>query len=180
MFHSYSAGNCMLLAAQAHQRGILAPVPLKAREDQLAEDGDKRRRVVFRTAFVFDLSQTDVLEGAEPAALEPPRQPVTGDSHAHLLAPLHAFAESLGYAVWLEPIAGSAGGWCDPKGKRIVVDAQVPANAQLRTLIHECAHALGIGYDTYSRAQAEVMSTPRLWSRQRPSGSRSMVRLCPM
>ncbi len=33
----------------------------------------------------------------------------------------------------------------------------MPANAQLRTLIHECAHALGIDYQRYSRAQAEVM-----------------------
>ena len=111
----------------------------------------------FKTAFVFDISQTDVLPGAEPVALEPPHQPLTGDSHAHLLAPLRRFAESLGYSVSFEVIEGSAGGWCDPKAKRIVVDAGVPANAQLRTLIHECAHALGIDYQQYSRAQAEVM-----------------------
>lgn len=183
MFHAYSAGNCMLLAVQCHQRGmvptriagfrtwlklgrvvrkgetalrILAPVPLKQREKQTGEDTDERR-VVFRTAFVFDVSQTEVLDGVEPAALEPPHAPLTGDSHAHLLAPLRAFAESLGYSVSFETIEGSAGGWCDPKAKRIVVDAAVPANAQLRTLIHECAHALGIGYERYSRAQAEVM-----------------------
>ena len=183
MFHCYSAGNCMLLAMQCHQRGIvptriagfrtwlklgrvvrkgetalriLAPVTLKASEDQTGEETDERR-VVFRTAFVFDVSQTEVLEGVEPAPLEPPRQPLTGDSHAHLLAPLRGFAESLGYSVSFEAIDGSAGGWCDPNAKRIVVDAGVPANAQLRTLIHECAHALGIGYEGYSRAQAEVM-----------------------
>ena len=183
MFHSYSAGNCMLLAAQCHQRGIvptriagfrtwlklgrvvrkgetalriLAPVALKQRDEQTGPEGEERR-VVFRTAFVFDVTQTEVLDGAEPAELEPPRQPLTGDSHAHLLAPMRGFAESLGYSVSCESIEGSAGGWCDPKAKRIVVDADVPANAQLRTLIHECAHALGIGYDTYSRAQAEVM-----------------------
>lgn len=33
----------------------------------------------------------------------------------------------------------------------------MPANAQLRTLIHEIAHALGIDYVRYARAQAEVM-----------------------
>ncbi len=106
---------------------------------------------------MFDVYQTDVIDGTEPAPLEAPRQPLTGDSHQHLLAPLCGFAESLGYSVSFETIAGSAGGWCEPKAKRIVVDADVPANAQLRTLIHECAHALGIGYDKYSRAQAEVM-----------------------
>ncbi len=55
-----------------------------------------------------------------------------------------------------EKIEGTAGGWCDPKRKRIVIDADAPANARLRTLIHECAHALGIDYEQYSRAQAEV------------------------
>ena len=38
-----------------------------------------------------------------------------------------------------------------------MIYADVPANAQLRILIHETAHALGIGYGKYSRAQAEVM-----------------------
>ena len=183
MFHAYSAGNCMLLAAQCHQRGIvpiriagfrtwlklgrsvrkgetalriLAPISVKERDQLTGEESDERR-VFFKTAFVFDVSQTDILPGAEPVALEPPRQPLTGDSHAHLLAPLEAFAESLGYSVSFEVIEGSAGGWCDPQAKRIVVDGGVPANAQLRTLIHECAHALGIDYEQYSRAQAEVM-----------------------
>jgi hypothetical protein len=183
LFHSYSAGNCMLLAAQCHERGIvptriagfrtwlklgrcvrkgeialriLAPVTVKDRDKMTDEQSDERR-VFFKTAFVFDICQTDILPGAEPVALEPPREPLTGDSHAHLLAPLCHFAESLGYFVSFEVIERSAGGWCDPKAKRIVVDAGVPANAQLRTLIHECAHALGIGYEQYSRAQAEVM-----------------------
>jgi hypothetical protein len=182
MFHWYSAGNCMLLAAQCHERGIvptriagfrtwlklgravrkgeaalriLAPVTVKERDKPTGEESDKR--VFFKTAFVFDVSQTDILPGADPVALEPPHQPLTGDSHAHLLTPLCRFAQSLGYAVSFEVIEGSAGGWCDPTAKRIVVDAGVPANAQLRTLIHECAHALGIGYEQYSRAQAEVM-----------------------
>jgi len=183
LFHAYSAGNCMLLAAQCHERGIipthvagfqtwlklgrcvrkgeaalriLAPVTVRQREELTGEEGDGRR-VFFKTAFVFDASQTDILPGAEPVALEAPHQPLTGDSHAHLLAPLRRFAESLGYSVSFEAIEGSAGGWCDSKAKRIVVDAGVPGNAQLRTLIHECAHALGIGYQQYSRAQAEVM-----------------------
>jgi N-terminal domain of anti-restriction factor ArdC len=183
MFHSYSAHNCMLLATQCHERGIvptriagfrtwlklgrcvrkgevalriLAPVSLKERDRLTGEETDERR-VFFKTAFVFDVSQTEIRDGAEPAELEPPHQPLTGDSHAHLLAPLQTFAESLGYSVSFETIDGSAGGWCDPQLKRIVVDANVPANAQLRTLIHETAHALGVDYVRYPRAQAEVI-----------------------
>jgi len=181
MFHSYSAGNCMMLALQCHEREIvpervagfrtwlklgrcvrrgekalriLAPVRVKER-DAGEETGE--RRVFFKTAFVFELSQTEPLPGVEPVALRAPCEPLTGGSHAHLLAPLETFAQTLGYTVSFERIDGSAGGWCDPKNKRIVVDAAVAPNAQLRTLIHECAHALGIDYEHYSRAQAEVM-----------------------
>jgi hypothetical protein len=181
-FHSYSAGNCMLIASQCHERGIvpervagfrtwiklgrcvrknekalriLAPVAVKERDEQGNQTGEQR--VFFKTAFVFELSQTVPLPGVEPVPLQPPREPISGDSHAHLLAPMEAFARSLGYAVSFERIEGSTGGWCDPKNKRIVVDADAPANARLRTLIHECAHALGIDYASYSRAQAEVM-----------------------
>ncbi|MCA1701357.1 MAG: hypothetical protein LC790_21640 [Actinobacteria bacterium] len=106
---------------------------------------------------MFELSQTEPLPAVEPVSLEPPREPLTGDSHAHLIEPMVAFAGSLGFAVSFEAIPGSAGGWCDPKNNRIVVDADAPANARLRTLIHECAHAMGIDYESYSRPQAEVM-----------------------
>jgi hypothetical protein len=35
---------------------------------------------------------------------------LTGDSHAHLLAPLHSVTESLGFTVSFEKIAGATGG----------------------------------------------------------------------
>ena len=99
MFHSYSAGNCMLIALQCHERGIvpervagfrtwlklgrcvrknekalriLAPVTVKERDQQGEETGE--RRVFFKTAFVFELSQTEPLPGVEPVSLEPPRE----------------------------------------------------------------------------------------------------------
>jgi hypothetical protein len=134
---------------------ILAPVTVKQR-DERGEEMDERR-VFFKTAFVFDVSQTEPLPGAEVVPLGPPREPLTGDSHQHLLGRLEAFAGSLGYSVSFEVIPGSAGGWCDANAKRIVVDAAAPANGRVRTLVHECAHALGIDYERYSRAQAEVI-----------------------
>lgn len=85
MFHLYSAGNCMLIALQCHDRGIvpdrvagfrawlklgrcvrrnekalriLAPVTVKERDEHGEETGE--RRVFFETAFVFELSQTAI------------------------------------------------------------------------------------------------------------------------
>ncbi len=43
--------------------------------------------------------------------------------------------------------------WCDAAAKRIVVDAEASGNARLRTLVHEVAHALGVGYAEYGRAR---------------------------
>jgi hypothetical protein len=135
---------------------ILAPITVKDRDAAAEEDGEKRR-VFFRAVPVFDRTQVDAIDGADPAPLDPPCQPLTGDSHRHLLEPLQAFAASLGYSVSFAAIPGSTGGWCDHDGKRIAVDASQPVNAQVRILVHELAHALGVGYREYGRHQAEVI-----------------------
>lgn len=135
---------------------ILAPMTVQERDRETGEETGETT-TFFRTVFVFFQDQVVPLPERDPVPLAPPREPVTGDSHVRLIEPMRAFAESLGFSVSFEPIAGPEGGWCDTKGKRIVVDIDAPANARLRTLIHECAHALGIDYRSYSRAQAEVM-----------------------
>ncbi len=129
---------------------------VKERDRRTGEETGEKI-TLFKTVFVFDRSQVSAIRGREQAPLEPPSEPLAGDSHAHLLAPLKAFAKSLGYSVSFEAIDGSAGGFCDPRTKRIVVEAALPANAQLRAVIHETAHALGVDYEHYSRAQAEVI-----------------------
>jgi hypothetical protein len=53
-----------------------------------------------------DRAQVDPIAGREQAPLGPPCEPLTGDSHAHLLAPMQAFAESLGFSVSFEAIPG--------------------------------------------------------------------------
>ena len=52
---------------------------------------------------------------AAQVPLDPPCEPLTGDSHAHLIPPLVAFAGSLGYSVSSDPIPGRARGFCDTK-----------------------------------------------------------------
>jgi antirestriction protein ArdC len=145
-------------AVKKGERGIaiIAPLPVKQRDRSSGEE-TAETLVLFKTVFVFDRAQVAPIEGVEQAPLQPPCEPLTGDSHRHLIEPMRAFAESLGFAVSFEAIDGPASGWCDQNAKRIVVDAGARANARLRTLIHECAHALGIDYRSYSRAQAEVM-----------------------
>jgi hypothetical protein len=109
---------------------VLAPVPTnkrstEARGADTGERGDKQDdqpRIFFRTASVFSVSQTDPLAGVEQLPLTPPCEPLTGDTHAHLLQPLCELASELRYTVTFEPIPGMTGGWCDSNAKRIVVD----------------------------------------------------------
>jgi hypothetical protein len=135
---------------------IVAPMPIKRRETAIAA-GDDETRVLFKGVSVFDRSQVASIDGVPQAPLEPPSKPLSGDSHAHLLEPTRTFAQSLGFTVSFESIPGATGGWCDQEMRRIVVDADQPANAQLRILIHETIHRLGVGYAEYGRARAEVI-----------------------
>lgn len=178
----YSTGNLMLIAMACPQatfvagfrawlkldrcvrKGenairILAPMPVRRRdgEDAAASDEDGEVRVLFRSVAVFDVSATDVLPGRFPPPLGPPCEPITGDSHADLLPKLGRLASELGYEVEQRSLTASAGGWCDPDAKQIVVNAGLPANGRVRVLVHELAHALGIGYANLGRQRAEVL-----------------------
>jgi hypothetical protein len=141
---------------------ILAPMSVRASENSAAEtdahsDGDGPRRMLFRAVPVFDVAQTDPLPDSEPVPLESPCAPIEGDTHAHLLAPLGDLAAELGYAVGFRTLQGPADGWCDSSKHEIVVNAALSANAKVRVLVHEIAHALGVGYNDYGRRRAEVL-----------------------
>ncbi|MGO9490371.1 MAG: ArdC-like ssDNA-binding domain-containing protein, partial [Solirubrobacteraceae bacterium] len=139
---------------------ILAPINVRTRAAQRREVRyleETDRRTVFRAIPVFDVSQTQPLPAKEAVPLEPPAEPITGDSHRHLLPSLGELAGELGYTVTRKPLEGSADGWCDTRTKEIVINSLLPSNGQVRVLVHEIAHTLGIGYSDYGREQAEVL-----------------------
>ena len=145
--------RCVRKGAKAIR--ILAPITPK----QCDEHGEetRQRKVFFRSVPVFDVSMTDPLPDKEPVPLTPPSQPITGDSHHHLIAPLIAHAATLAYTVEIRQLPDNGpAGWCDPKRKQIVIAAG-PANRQVRTLVHEIAHAHGLGYTDYGRERCEVL-----------------------
>src|SRR5271156_4648754 len=140
---------------------ILAPMRVRTRNNSTGrgggEDGEQPRRTVFRAVAVFDVSQTEGLPGTEPVSLDSPSQPIQGDTHAHLLTPLAELAAELGYSVARPSLDGPADGWRDRHKHEIVINDELPANAQGRVLVHEIAHALGVGYSDYGRRRAEVL-----------------------
>lgn len=164
--HGYSLRNTWLLAHQAGARGIslthvagfrawlklnrcvrrgerglaiLAPMTVKERDERGQDTGETR--TFFRAAHVFDVSQTDPLPSTEPIPLEPPREPLRGDSHTHLLPPLEAAAAGLGYVVRYESLGGPEG-LCDRRRRLLRVEEGLAANARVCALVHEFAHML--------------------------------------
>jgi hypothetical protein len=134
---------------------ILAPFTVKERDADGEETGETR--TFFRTVPVFDVSMTAPLPGKQPVPLAPPSQPITGDSHHHLIALLIAHARQLGYSVEIRDLPdGGPDGWCDSARKQIVV-GNGPVNRKVRTLVHEIAHAHGLGYAEFGRERCEVL-----------------------
>jgi N-terminal domain of anti-restriction factor ArdC len=184
-FHNYSANNVMLILAQlpeatrvaaasvwrelgrypakgSHALRVFAPMEwwvacdadeLGARYNAKKKRHERKVRT-FKLVPVFDVSQTDgdeLPEAPEPVALD-------GDSHAHLEPALVTLARELGYSVSTEQLDDGVGGYCDSSdAKRIVVAEGHSPNARVRVLVHELAHALGIGYRDYGREAAETI-----------------------
>ena len=138
---------------------ILAPMSIKHEEAERSAtaEQDDQTRMIFRAVPVFDVAQTEPLPGRDPIPLEAPCEPIEGDSHLHLLPALEGLAGELGYTVGCGPVEGPAQGWCDTRNHEIVVASELAGNAQVRVLVHEIAHALGIGYREHGREQAEVL-----------------------
>jgi hypothetical protein len=130
---------------------ILAPVTVKRRDEAT---GDERMVCVgFRGACVFDVEQTD----GPPLPAGPQCVPPEGDSLEHHRPALEGLARELGYVVYSYRPPSGALGFCDPEGRLIVVDPELAPNAQISVLVHELAHAQGIDYSGYSRAESETI-----------------------
>jgi antirestriction protein ArdC len=130
-------------------------------------DPETKPGVRFRFVSVFDRSQVDPLPEfpGERPSLEPPSTPIDGDELQPLIPALAALAESIGYSFNIRAVPGSARGYCDRLDQDIVVDVlsgDFSPNAQVKTGVHENAHAL-VEVDrqdddpTLSREEEEVV-----------------------
>lgn len=169
-FHDYSFANQLLIAHQhpeatrvagfrawlklgyAVARGqqairIWVPMPPSKRQlerwHQDGADPDSRPRTFFKLGPVFDRSQVQPLPPpAQPVPLDPPIREVQGDELAPTLPRLTVLATHHGSTVSFEPLADSRRGYYELDSRRIVIHRDMPANAQVKTLVHELAHAL--------------------------------------
>ena len=166
-FHRYSAGNVFLIMAQRPdatmvagyhawqqlgrqvrkgERGITILAPLIKRQpvEDTAHDAEssgpsKPVLVGFRAATVFDVSQTT---GRELPIPQP--QLLSGDTLQDVLA--HIIAQAVPVPVQFAPsvaLDGANGVW-NPRDQAITLATDRDPNQQLKTLLHEWAHSLGV------------------------------------
>jgi antirestriction protein ArdC len=181
-FHRYSYGNVLLIAAQfpsatqvagfhtwrklhrsvrRGERAIWILAPVLHRDAQAAEarpeigEAVSGRHVVgFRSAAVFDLSQT---EGEEPL---PVCGRLRGEGPAGVYAGLLRVAAAIGFSVEDHEFEGATNGDCSPVERRIRVEVRNAGAQRVKTLAHELAHALlHQGSDDRSLAELEAEST---------------------
>ena len=165
-FHNYSWRNWMLVYLQRPdatrvagyrawqklgrqvrkgEKGICILAPCTYQKE--TDDGDTETSLYFRSAHVFDISQTD---GDEIPSIPVPL--LTGEDGVELYQALKTIADTAGITIDETPIDRSAAGyWCKTT-KTIRVDPSLAQLQRTKTLAHELAHALA-GHDGSTDSQ---------------------------
>lgn len=165
-FHQYSLGNLMLILSQFPEASNVAGYRSWQKLGRQVRKGEKgirifggrtivetvenartgeeeeQRRARFFPVSVFDLSQTDPIEGEEDA-FEPLAQQLTGEDAAGISAAVTDYLTGQGWTVTREPIAGGTNGYTTIDGsRRVVIDADLSPAQAAKTALHEAAHAI--------------------------------------
>jgi antirestriction protein ArdC len=164
-FRNYSLTNVLLILAQRPDASLVAGFrqwqakgrqvrkgerSLKIRgfstkkvteTDATTGDEVEKRLARFPILSVFDISQTDPIEGADLAAN--PVQRLNGDDPNGIYEAMAEHMTARGWTVVREPIPGETNGYTTTDGsKRIVVEASLAPAQAAKTMLHEAAHAV--------------------------------------
>lgn len=166
-FHSYSFRNTMLIRSQMPhatqvagfrrwqelgrqvRKGEKSLKIFGYREHKITVDKDQEENQdpstpqasptrYFPVLSVFDISQTDLVEGSEDQRLA---KHLRGEDTTGLYEGLAAWMTSQGWKIHRHG-AGGANGYMDAKTKTIVIAPHLEPAQATKTLIHETAHAL--------------------------------------
>ena len=161
-FHTYSLNNLMLILSQKPDAEFVAGYRKWLTLDHQVKKGEKGIRIFAPSAYtckndscpdisklgvdhkhmrfilvsVFDISQTEVVEGGTPIDTGATR--LTGEQGSDHLELLTERLHDAGYTISRDSIY-PANGRTVP-GKKIVLDNDLQPMMQLKTLIHETAH----------------------------------------
>jgi hypothetical protein len=108
-------------------------------EGEQATDEAGRKVVRFYPMVsVFDIGQTDLIDGAEDASTLARR--LTGTEDHGVIATLTAHLEAEGWTVERRPLRGLMNGYTDPAARTVVLAEGLEPMQEAKTLLHELAH----------------------------------------
>ena len=164
-FHTYSLNNLMLIVAQnpdatdvagfrqwqqrgrqvrKGERGIkIRGYSTKRVTVENTETGEEeeKRLARFPILTVFDVDQTDPIEGAEQIAA--PVQLLTGDDEHGITTAVTHWLDSQGWTLTREQVGGGANGYTTTDGtRRVVVREDLEPAAAAKTSLHEAGHVI--------------------------------------
>lgn len=162
-FYSYSLNNLLLILSQNPEATYVAGFRQWQAKDRQVRAGEKaikirgystkkiteedpetgdeveHRQPRFSILSVFDIAQTDAVEGTED--LTRPRGPLTGEDPANIWDAIAGQLRAQGWTVERTKIEGTTNGFTSVEDRRVVVDVAVEPAMAAKTLIHEAAHA---------------------------------------
>lgn len=136
-----------------HGIWVLKPIFAKVKEKNplTGEENEVQKLVGFNGIKEFDISQTD----GEPVDIEEFK--IGTDMFGIWTDKLIDYAHTMGWIVEFHD-GINANGYCRPSDKKIVIkDGGRAIDDQVRTLVHEIAHAHDINYETFTREDAEII-----------------------
>ena len=121
----------------------------KVGEEINEETGKKEPvyRPYFPILSVFDIEQTDSIDPEKDIVKDieaVSATPIKGADEQQIIGKMTSVANKLGYRVEFADLSffGTAQGYADTEGKKIVISDQNDPAMQAKTLIHEVAHAV--------------------------------------
>jgi antirestriction protein ArdC len=162
-FHTYSLNNLLLILSQMPEASQVAgfrkwqSLGRQVRKGEKAirifgystkkitqedENGDEveKRVARFPILSVFDIGQTDLMEGAEDVGTLTAE--LAGTDDFGIVDALSTYLVEEGWTVEFRPIQGAKNGYSDPEEMAVVIDADLRPEHTAKTLIHETAHVI--------------------------------------
>lgn len=109
-------------------------------EDPDTGEETTRRLPRFPVLSVFDISQTDPIEGFDAGKTQP--QLLTGEGPDGVWDTITTWLTAEGWTVTREPIARPINGYTNRQTRAVVVRDDVDHAQAVKTLIHEAAHVI--------------------------------------
>jgi hypothetical protein len=162
-FHTYSLNNLLLILAQSPGATQVAgfrkwqQLGRQVRKGEtgirifgystkkVTEEDDKgeeleRRLVRYPILTVFDISQTDPIDGAEVTSSI--TEQLTGTDDHGVINALTDYLVAEGWSIQYRPLPGARNGSTNPDSRAVVLDDGLSVEHTAKTLIHETAHIL--------------------------------------